>query len=49
MIPALKLMSEYPEANSIGVTQNGEKIFLQGHHLSHVFFTWINGQPLKNV
>ena len=48
MIPALKLMSEYPEANSIGVTQNGEKIFLQGHHLSHVFFTWINGQPLKN-
>jgi len=42
LIPSLKLISEYPSSASLGITRNGESIFLKGSHLSQNFFDWAN-------
>ena len=42
LIPSLKLISDYPSSASLGLTRNGESIFLKGSHLSQKFFDWAN-------
>ena len=47
MIPFVRTIVYLPGTNSIGVTRNGEVLFLQGLHLSQLFFVWASTNLLR--
>ena len=47
LVPSVKMISSFPSANSVGCTQNGESLFLQGSHLSQTSLAWANGNVVR--
>jgi ribosome biogenesis protein Nip4 len=40
MIPFINVIINHPGTSSVGLTRNGEVLFLRGLHLSQIFLTW---------
>jgi len=40
MIPFVKVIINQTGTNSLGLTRNGEILFLRGLHLSQIYFIW---------
>jgi len=47
VVPSIKIISNHPVSNSLGLTKSGETVFLRGLHVSPTSLAWANKNLIR--